>query len=299
LDEASGDSSSPSLMVDEANLEALSIAASSRLVQRVAAYSCASSIDLSALAALGLLGTQFQDCSCSALYSMTCRPTKHGAPSHAVIFSNGAAVLWDFAGEADEGLFLSEIATSVEGTPFREERSLEMPAPDTLAVRLALSYALAQSAVLAQLESRAEEGFAQARLVQEQIAETGRILLSRREVRKRTGRVSVDRVSMHSGFFNGGSAAFLGPGVQEHAATCAADKASLLRTALEVNRRVEVLEKRFDATKESLEMVACELHNNHAHTLEWAIIFLIIGEILLVLLEFFGLQELLDFEHLR
>jgi uncharacterized Rmd1/YagE family protein len=48
---------------------------------------------------------------------------------------------------------------------------------------------------------------------------------------------------------------------------------------LEVERRVEVLNKRLDIIKELFDMLASELANRHSYTLEWIVIILIMVEV--------------------
>eukprot|EP00965_Chrysotila_dentata_P071567 2364289-Pleurochrysis_carterae.AAC.5 len=63
-----------------------------------------------------------------------------------------------------------------------------------------------------------------------------------------------------------------------HAISPLTPASSLLRY-LEVERRVEVLNKRLDIIKELFDMLANELHNSHSSMLEWIVIVLILVEV--------------------
>ena len=59
---------------------------------------------------------------------------------------------------------------------------------------------------------------------------------------------------------------------------------------MQVERRVEVLNKRLDLIKELFDMLASELHTSHSNTLEWIVIILILVEVFFQILELFALD---------
>ncbi|EOD35907.1 hypothetical protein EMIHUDRAFT_252498 [Emiliania huxleyi CCMP1516] len=59
----------------------------------------------------------------------------------------------------------------------------------------------------------------------------------------------------------------------------------------EVERRVDVLNKRLDLIKELFDMLANELHTSHSNMLEWFVIVLIVAEIFFQVLELVQLER--------
>ena len=105
------------------------------------------------------------------------------------------------------------------------------------------------------------------------MARDGKVSLGRKQITMQLGQLFVDRASIN-----------LHSDILDHPDFFWEDDEYLavyLRVAkyLEVERRVEVLNKRLDIIKELFDMLASELHNSHSNRLEWIIIVLIVLEV--------------------
>ncbi|EOD18787.1 hypothetical protein EMIHUDRAFT_451211 [Emiliania huxleyi CCMP1516] len=149
--------------------------------------------------------------------------------------------------------------------------------------KLAISFGLAQSAKLGVFERTIEKLIADTRDIPERMARSGAPLARGGNTYSR--QLFVDRASIN-----------LHSDMLEHPDFFWEDDEWLgiyMRVSkyLEVERRVDVLNKRLDLIKELFDMLANELHTSHSNMLEWFVIVLIVAEIFFQVLELVQLER--------
>lgn len=151
-------------------------------------------------------------------------------------------------------------------------------ASSVLSIKLALSHALAQSVKLSFFESFIKKTIETTRLIPESLSRYGKIPLSRKEMRKKTGELFLERsfVNMHLDILDTPEY-FWDHSELEH-------YYRQIANYLELSTRLEVMNKRLDIIHDLLEMMSNELNHQHSMQLEWTIIILIVLEVFLSLL---------------
>jgi uncharacterized Rmd1/YagE family protein len=141
--------------------------------------------------------------------------------------------------------------------------------------RLALSHAFAQSAKLIALEERAQEVMANNAYISRELAKTGKVPLNRRSLAKLRGELfqtSTD-ISLHYGLLDVPEFFWDYPELEE----------SYLKLAkyLDLQPRIEILNKKLETIQSLLDMLAAEQYSKHSAFLEWIIIILIAVDIMI------------------
>jgi uncharacterized Rmd1/YagE family protein len=147
-----------------------------------------------------------------------------------------------------------------------------------LLTKLAISYAIAQSIKLTVFEETIGRTIEHSRQIPKDLADKGKITLSRRETSRKMGELYLERsyVNLHSDMLD--TPEFF----WEHA-----DLEPLYRKMahyLDINKRVDSLNRRLTILHELFEILNDGLNHQHSARLEWTIIFLIIIEISLALM---------------
>jgi uncharacterized Rmd1/YagE family protein len=145
-------------------------------------------------------------------------------------------------------------------------------------LKLSLSFALCQSVKLSTMEERIEAQIELNKDLPQEMARTGVIQLSAKEVAKRIGRLFIERsnVNLHTDVLDT-------PGYfWEHDKHLSFFKATA--TYLEVSKRASVLNARLDVLQELYSIIRESQNERHATRLEMIIIWLIVAEVLLQLL---------------
>lgn len=211
-------------------------------------------------------------------------------PKEIFIFGFGVIVFWGFTKDQEKqiipllrkfekGSFKNiEIenfgydygkATKIEGDQF----ILEDKKPST---KIAISYGIAQSAKLSVFENKIQETINQSKQIPIQLAEKGKISLSRRETSRKIGEIFLERnfITLHSQILDIPDFFWDHPFLEN------------LYTQtihyLGVNKRIELLDKRLNILHELYEILSNELNNQHGARLEWIIIVLILIEVIIV-----------------
>ena len=140
--------------------------------------------------------------------------------------------------------------------------------------KLAISFALAQSAKLGCFETTVEKTIQSTKDIPQKMAVDGKIKLNRKDITRQIGQLFVDRSSIN-----------LYSDILDNPDFFWEDDEwlpvySRVAKYLEVDRRADVLNKRLDILKELFDMLATELHNSHSNKLEWIVIILIMVEVL-------------------
>eukprot|EP00052_Salpingoeca_macrocollata_P031336 m.322512 g.322512 ORF g.322512 m.322512 type:complete len:393 (-) comp27048_c0_seq1:69-1247(-) len=141
--------------------------------------------------------------------------------------------------------------------------------------RLAISYALATSVKLDTFEVAIQRTIEATQSIPEELAETGKINLSKTEVSKYIGELYIQKASVNLMYDILDAPDFFWD--QEELGLVY----TKCRKFLDIDQRVEVLNRRLDVLAELLEILRLEKSEQHNIRLEWIIIWLIVVEIVL------------------
>jgi uncharacterized Rmd1/YagE family protein len=138
---------------------------------------------------------------------------------------------------------------------------------------LAVSYGLSQSSKLAVFEDRIYQTIAETKRIPQELAEKGKISLSKREIAKKIGELFIERnsVNLHTDILDTPAFFWDHPEFEPLYIMTRAD--------LDLDARTKVLNTRLDIVRELFEVMGNELNNRHAAMLEWIIIILICIEV--------------------
>lgn len=206
------------------------------------------------------------------------------------LFTFGSVVIW---GSNQEGCleFFKEIK-SFEVMPHKDIESDEftyfygngsakinedeicLPDKDSLS-KLSISYAIAQSVKLQTFETSIQKTFNNTKHLPEDLATKGKIFLSRREIRRKTGQLFIERssINLHLDVLDTPEIFWEFPELEP--------LYKMAAIYMDINTRVEILNHRLNVLHELLEMLGNELNHQHSSRLEWTIILLIIIEVVL------------------
>jgi uncharacterized Rmd1/YagE family protein len=167
-----------------------------------------------------------------------------------------------------------EFIFRIGGAPKIFQDEITLPDDDSLS-KLAVSHGIAQSVKLSVFEQTIQSVIDETSYLPEDLATKGRISLSRGQIRRMMGRLFLERASinLHTEILD----------IPEFFWEYPELESLYLMTAkyLDVFPRVEVLNKRLDIVHELFNILTEELRHQHSSTLEWIIIVLISGEVLL------------------
>jgi uncharacterized Rmd1/YagE family protein len=204
-------------------------------------------------------------------------------------FSYGTVVFWGFSKE--EELKILDSVKSFEkdsllkyeldvftfaygGRMAIKEDQILLHKKDFL-VKLSISFALVQSVKLIVFEEAIDRTIENSKQIPKNLAERGRISLSRKQTSKKIGYLYLERnyINLHSDILD--TPEFF----WDHA-----ELEPFYRRMihyLDVNKRAELLNRRLTLLHELYEIMGNELNHRHSSRLEWTIIILILIEILL------------------
>jgi uncharacterized Rmd1/YagE family protein len=215
-----------------------------------------------------------------------------GVTGDLFIFPYGACVFWgiskdkvqdllgdirSYEGEHTEGIEMDEFTYSYGDLSKVFNDEIILPDKDVL-TKLAISNGIAQSVKLNTFETAILKTFSSTRSIPNGLAKQGKISLSRSEIRKKMGELFIERSTIHLHL----DALDLPEFFWEYP-----ELEPLYRSManhLDVQTRVEVLNKRLNILHELFEMLGTELNHQHSSRLELTIILLIIIEVVLSLL---------------
>ncbi len=168
--------------------------------------------------------------------------------------------------------------TYIQGEPSKVvDDEILLPNLDTL-TKLAVSHAVAQSVKLGTFESALQKTFELTKQIPEDLAQQGKISLSRREIRRKMGELFIERnsINLHLDVLDTPEIFWEYPELEP--------LYNMMANYLDIKTRVEVLNQRLDIVHELFNMLGSELNHQHSSRLEWTIICLIIIEVTLSLL---------------
>lgn len=214
--------------------------------------------------------------------------------SCAIVFSYGVVVYWNV--DLDERRALQqqllEFAIKPDAEPQEDNFSYETGCPydriqhDHIEIQsrdfkvlLALSHAMAQSIKLATFESHAIETIHATSHLPESLAREGKIKLNRKEMAKIRGQLFLTKSDIILNYDLLDTPEFFWDHPEYQAIY------SMAANYLEIQQRTDVLSKKLETIHELLEMLADEQKHLHSSVLEWIIIWLIMVEIIISIME--------------
>lgn len=149
---------------------------------------------------------------------------------------------------------------------------------DNVLTKLAISHGLTQSAKLESFEVVIQKIFNDTKQIPQNLSKKGSISLSRKEIRRKMGELFLERnsINLHVNVLDVPEFFWEAPEYEPLYTTVA--------NWLDIETRVEVLNQRLAVVHELFEMLGNELNHQHSCRLEWAIILLIVIEVILTLI---------------
>lgn len=206
--------------------------------------------------------------------------------NHCFIFKYGVAIFWDFQ---DEEYFLKKISPSLSGIKTSEDYNyyISQTQPvkiefDTIHIdsddelnKLSISYAIEQSIKLEEFEESIKRTLEDTEHIPLDLAENGRVKMSRKELAKKRGRLFITKSDIYLHFELLDTPEFFWeyPELDIYYLS--------MRKYLELQPRIEILNRKMNVIQEILAILADEQNHKHSSTLEWIIIILIAIEIVL------------------
>lgn len=207
-------------------------------------------------------------------------------------FPHGACVFWGIPAEqtlpflnelqAYEERKLEEIErdefTFIYGDTAKVAQDEIVLPNDDVMTKLAFSHGLAQSVKLGTFETQILKTFNSARHIPKDLAEKGKISLSRKEIRCKMGELFVERssINLHVDVLDEPEIFWEYPELEPYY--------KMIANYLDVQTRVEVLNKRLEIIHELFEVLGNELNHQHSSRLELTIILLIVIEVVISLM---------------
>lgn len=148
-----------------------------------------------------------------------------------------------------------------------------------LLTRLGISYGIAQSVKLEAFETAVTNTIDETRTIPQELATKGRIRLSAHEIRRKMGELFLERSSINLYF----DVLDIPELIWDYPALEPLYR--MTAQYLDVDARVEVLNKRLNIVHELFGMLSDELKHKHSSRLEWTIIWLIVIEVIITFLK--------------
>lgn len=218
-------------------------------------------------------------------------PLDNGETSQLFFFSYGTFVTWHFPDDKLASILesikpfenhplsaieIDEYTYNFGKKAFFKNDEITLP-NDLVELKIAFSHALAQSAKLSTFELTIQNIFKKNKHLPEHLAEYGTIPLSRRKIRQQMGRLFLERSAINLNLDVLDTPNFFWE--HPHLESLYLDMAA----HLDLEERTESLNQQLDVLHDLFEMLGSELNDQHSHRLEWAIIYLIIIEVVLLL----------------
>lgn len=210
----------------------------------------------------------------------------------AFYFGYGAAVFWNISKEASL-LLLNEVkpfeiqpneeieideVTYIYGQSARiVEDEIILPDHEIL-TKLAVSHGLAQSVKLGSFEVAIQKTFNSTQYIPADLAVHGKISLSRSEIRRKMGELFLERnsINLHVNVLDTPELFWDYPELEP--------LYRMVANYFDIEKRSHVLNQRLGVIHELFEMLGTELNHQHSSRLEWIIIWLIVIEVVVSLL---------------
>ena len=161
-----------------------------------------------------------------------------------------------------------------------EEDEIVLEEEDPL-IKLSISHGLSQSVKLSTFEESIRQTIEKTRHIPKELAENGKISLSRRKLAQKLGALFAERnsINLHNDILDVPEFFWRRPKFEPYYLMAAA--------YMDIQQRLEILNKRLDVIHELYEILSNELNHIHSSRLELVIIYLIVIEVILVILKDF------------
>ncbi|OGE53594.1 hypothetical protein PENARI_c007G12146 [Penicillium arizonense] len=209
------------------------------------------------------------------------------------LFDYGTVVIWGMS-PAQESRFLSDISkfatsilspddTQIENFNFYYAREyqariyndfISLRDPRNNMIKLAISHALAQSVKTSLFEDLLSETITDTAPLPAQIAQTGSVNLTRKQINMQIGELFILRINIHlqGSVLDSPELFWAEPQLEP--------VYQAVRSYLEMDQRVSLLTERLDVIADLLAVLKDQLTHRHGEYLEWIVIVLIAAEIL-------------------
>ncbi|KAL2872720.1 YagE family protein [Aspergillus lucknowensis] len=209
------------------------------------------------------------------------------------LFDYGTVVIWGMT-PTQESRFLSDISkfassilspedTQVENFNFYYAREyqariyndfISLRDPRNYMIKLTISHALAQSVKTSLFEDLVSETISTTAPLPAQIAQTGSVNMSRRQINMQVGELFILRINIHlqGSVLDSPELMWAEPQLEP--------VYQAVRSYLEMDQRVSLLTERLDVIADLLAVLKDQLTHRHGEYLEWIVIVLIAAEIL-------------------
>lgn len=149
---------------------------------------------------------------------------------------------------------------------------------ESIQLKLAISYGLAQSIQLESYESAVQKTIEQNTHYPEQLAKKGSISLSQKEISRRMGQIFLARssINLNSEYLAAPEYFWEHPSFEDYY--------NMIAKFLDISRRVATLNQKLDVLHELFNMLTSQLQHRHSSMLEIIIILLIFFEIVISLI---------------
>jgi uncharacterized Rmd1/YagE family protein len=155
---------------------------------------------------------------------------------------------------------------------------------DAVQIKLAISYGLAESIKLEYYEETIKNTIRKNSPLSEELAKSGKILLSRKSISKRMGEIFIEMssVNLNSDYLDIPEYFWRFPNLENYYA--------MTEQFLDISKRVTALNQRLDVLHQLFDMLTGQLQFQHASLLEMVVILLIFIEIVINLMHLFYLK---------
>ncbi|DAB32487.1 MAG TPA: hypothetical protein CFH79_03605 [Sulfurospirillum sp. UBA11407] len=210
-----------------------------------------------------------------------------------VVFDFGVSVFWNVSYENTKFFldYLEEVAIKKYEENFIEEFEFFnaqdfmvkldsiMLADDDELTKIALSYAIAQSLKVEEFEKKIGKSIKQNAAIPQELAQYGEIKLNKKEISKKIGELFLvkSKVYLHYDLLDTPDFFWEYPEYEKYYDT--------LVRYLDINSRLEVLNKKAEIIQELLNVLGNEQNHKYSSFLEWIIILLIAFEIVFNLID--------------
>lgn len=214
-------------------------------------------------------------------------------------FSHGCFVSWNLKRKNEQFLLqeikpfstepLDRIETDYFSFIYGDETSLETHErfntdvitleSDNVQIKLAISYGLAESIKLEYYEELIKNTIKKNSQLPEELAKSGKILLSRKAISQRMGEIFIEMssVNLNSGYLDVPEYFWRFPNLENYY--------TMTEQFLDITRRVAALNQRLDVLHQFFDMLTGQLQFQHSSLLEVIIILLIFIEIVISLVQ--------------
>lgn len=148
---------------------------------------------------------------------------------------------------------------------------------ESIQLKLAISYGLAQSIQLESYEGAVQKTIEQNTHYPEQLAKNGYISMSQKEISRRMGQIFLARssINLNSEYLAAPEYFWEHPSLEDYY--------NMIEKFLDIPRRVATLNQKLDVLHELFDMLSSQLQHRHSNMLETVIILLIFVEIIISL----------------